>query len=257
MALVKKEDEICRMRRAGGVVADVLKKMREMVRPGVSTLDLDEAAEDLIRREGGIPAFKGYRVPGIPTPFPGTLCTSINEEVVHGIPSKTRVLQEGDIVSVDVGVKLDGYFGDAACTYAVGSISPLRRKLMDTTLKSLHAALAVARAKNTLGDIGHAVETVVLAEKFGLVRNYAGHGIGKKLHEFPQVPNYGKPRTGVTLTAGMTIAIEPMVMTGNEEVIAKSDKWTVVTADGSDAAHFEHSVVIRQGEVEILTPWEE
>ncbi|HOO62414.1 MAG TPA: type I methionyl aminopeptidase [Synergistaceae bacterium] len=257
MGLVKKEHEILHMRRAGKVVGDVLRKMRELVRPGVTTLELDETAERMIRNEGGVPAFKGYRVPGIPSPFPGTLCVSINEEIVHGIPTKERVVQEGDIVSIDVGVELEGYFGDAACTYGAGEVSPLRKKLMRVTLDSLHAALSVARSGKTLGDIGHAVETVVLSENFGLVRNYAGHGIGKKLHEFPQVPNYGKPHTGVTLKSGMTIAIEPMVMTGGEEVLAKDDRWTVVTADGSDAAHFEHSVLICEEGVEVLTPWEE
>lgn len=257
MGLVKKEHEILRMRHAGQVVGDVLKAMREMVLPGISTLELDSEAERIIRKAGGIPAFKGYRVPGIPSPFPGTLCVSINEEIVHGIPTKERVVEEGDIVSIDVGVQLEGYFGDAACTFGAGAISPLRKKLLRVTLDSLHAALSVARGGKTLGDIGHAVETVVLSENFGLVRTYAGHGIGKKLHEFPQVPNYGKPQTGVTLKSGMTLAIEPMVMTGGEEVLAKGDRWTVVTADGSDAAHFEHTVLICEEGIEILTPWEE
>ncbi len=245
------------MRNAGRVVGDVLRYMREMVRPGVTTLELDEAAERVIRKAGGLPAFKGYRVPGIPSPFPGTLCVSINEEIVHGIPTKERVVEEGDIVSIDVGVQLEGYFGDAACTYGAGEISPLRSRLLRVTLDSLHAALSVARSGKTLGDIGHAVETVVLSENFGLVRTYAGHGIGKRLHEFPQVPNYGRPHTGVTLKSGMTIAIEPMVMTGDEEVLAKDDRWTVVTADGSDAAHFEHTVLICDEGIEVLTPWEE
>ncbi len=255
MISLKNENALQAMRRAGAVVADVLRLMRDLVRPGITTGELDRRADDLVVRSGGISAFKGYVMTGISCPFPGSICVSINEEVVHGIPG-TRPLEEGDIVSVDAGVLLNGYYGDAACTYAVGKISAGRQRLLEVTLSSLHAALAVVRPGRTLGDVGHAVESRVLQAGFGLVRTYAGHGIGKRLHEPPQVPNFGRPRAGITLKKGMTIAIEPMVMTGREEVVSKPDAWTVVTADGSDAAHFEHSVAVLDDGVEVLTPWE-
>ena len=257
MITLKTEEDVRSMRRAGQVVADVLRLLLDLVRPCVSTLFLDTEAEGLIRRAGGSPAFKGYTVPGISMPFPGSICASINEEVVHGIPDARRILREGDIISVDVGVSIDGFYGDAACTYPVGSIAPLRRKLLDVTLESLHRGLGVIRSGSTLGDIGNAVESTVLQNGFGLVRTYAGHGIGRRLHEPPQVPNYGRPRSGITLKKGMTIAVEPMVMSGGEKVLTTRDKWTVVTADGSDAAHFEHSVLVLDDGVEILTPWEQ
>lgn len=255
MISLKSEIDLRAMRRAGAVVADVLRLMRDLVRPGITTGDLDDRAEQLIVSAGGRSAFKGYIMPGVSCPFPGTICASVNDEVVHGIPGD-RMLQDGDIISVDVGVLLDGYHGDAACTYAVGQISPGRRRLLDVTLESLHAALAVVRAGRTLGDVGCAVESRVLQAGFGLVRTYAGHGIGKRLHEPPQVPNFGRPRSGITLKRGMTIAIEPMVMTGGEDVCSKPGAWTVVTADGSDAAHFEHTVAVLDDGVEVLTPWE-
>ncbi len=255
MISLKNEKDLQAMRRAGAVVADVLRLMRDLIRPGITTGELDRRADDLVVRAGGISAFKGYVMTGISRPFPGSICVSINEEVVHGIPG-ARVLEEGDIVSVDAGVLLEGYYGDAACTYTVGKTSAERQRLLEVTLASLHAALAVVRPGRTLGDVGHAVESRVLQAGFGLVRTYAGHGIGKRLHEAPQVPNFGRPRAGITLKKGMTIAIEPMVMTGKEEVISKPDAWTVVTADGSDAAHFEHTVAVLDDGVEVLTPWE-
>ncbi len=244
------------MRRAGKIVADILKLMRDMIRPGINTLTLDEAAEQLILREGAKPAFKNYKVSWVSVPFPGTLCVSINNEVVHGIPTRERILVEGDIVSIDTGASVDGFFGDAACTYAVGSISESRQQLLDITLESLHKGMQAVRPGSTLGDIGNAVESVVIPAGFGLVRDYAGHGIGRRLHEAPQVPNYGTPGTGVTLKERMTFCIEPMVMSGAEEVKTLSDQWTVVTADGSDAAHFENSLLVTEDGVEILTPWE-
>jgi len=255
MISLKNEKDLQVMRHAGAVVADVLRLMRDLVQPGITTMELDRRADELIGRSGGTAAFKGYVMTGISRPFPGSICVSINEEVVHGIPGLRR-LEEGDIVSVDVGVLLQGYYGDAACTYTVGRISAQRQHLLEVTLASLHAALAVVRPGRTLGDVGHAVESRVLQAGLGLVRTYAGHGIGKKLHEAPQVPNYGRPRAGITLKKGMTIAIEPMVMTGREEVVSKPDAWTVVTADGSDAAHFEHTVAVLEDGVEVLTPWE-
>jgi methionyl aminopeptidase len=180
----------------------------------------------------------------------------VNDEIVHGIPSRERVLQDGDIISIDTGVSYNGFFGDAACTFAVGKISEDRQRLLDITLESLHRGVNAVKAGATLGDIGHAIESIVIPSGFGLVRDYAGHGIGRRLHEAPQVPNYGTAGSGITLKAGMTFCIEPMVMSGSEEVKNLSDNWTVVTADGSDAAHFEHSILVTPDGAEILTPWE-
>ena len=230
--------------------------MKDMVKPGVDTYTLDQAAEALVLKENAKPAFKGYKVPWVSTPFPGTICASVNDEIVHGIPSRERVLQEGDIISIDTGASYNGFFGDAACTFAVGKISEDRQRLLDITLESLHRGVNEVRVGATLGDIGYAIENLVIPSGFGLVRDYAGHGIGRRLHEAPQVPNYGKPGNGITLKAGMTFCVEPMVMSGSEEVKNLSDNWTVVTADGSDAAHFEHSLLVTADGVEILTPWE-
>ena len=245
-----------KMRHAGQIVADILKLMRDMVKPGVDTLTLDEAAEALVLKEGARPAFKDYKVPWSPVPFPGTLCVSINSEVVHGIPSRTRVLEEGDIISVDTGASIDGFFGDAACTYAVGKISEARQRLLDVTLASLHKGMDAIKPGATIGDVGHAVESYVLPFGYGLVRDYAGHGIGRRPHEAPQVPNFGEPGSGIMLKPRMTFCVEPMVMTGGETVKTLSDDWTVVTADGSDAAHFENSLLVTDNGVEVLTPWE-
>lgn len=255
MITFKSDSDLVKMRRAGRIVADILNLMGDMVKPGIDTLALDRAAEELINREDAKPAFKGYKVPWVSAPFPGTLCVSINNEVVHGIPSKERVLDEGDIVSIDTGASYKGFFGDAACTYAVGKISEGRRRLLDITLKSLRAGVAAARPGATVGDLGYAVESVVVPAGLGLVRDYSGHGIGARLHEAPQVPNYGKPGHGVTLKPRMTLCIEPMVMSGAEDVKCLADGWTVVTADGSDAAHFEFSLLITENGADILTPW--
>lgn len=255
MITFKSDSDLVKMRRAGRIVADILNLMGDMVKPGIDTLALDRAAEELINREDAKPAFKGYKVPWVSAPFPGTLCVSINNEVVHGIPSKERVLEEGDIVSIDTGASYKGFFGDAACTYAVGKISEGRRRLLDITLKSLRAGVAAARPGATIGDLGYAVESVVVPARLGLVRDYSGHGIGARLHEAPQVPNYGKPGHGVTLKPRMTLCIEPMVMSGAEDVKCLADGWTVVTADGSDAAHFEFSLLITENGADILTPW--
>ncbi|MFP4481919.1 MAG: type I methionyl aminopeptidase [Thermovirgaceae bacterium] len=256
MISLKTGKDISAMRAAGKIVTDILEYMKELVTPGVDTLALDEKARELIKKSKAKPAFLGYKVPGVPRPFPGALCVSINEEVVHGIPSREKVLEEGDILSIDVGVLYEGYFGDAAYTYAVGRISEKRSHLLDVTRESLERAIAAARAGNTIGDIGHAVESFAAPKGYGIVRNYAGHGIGKRLHEPPQIPNFGKPGQGVTLKSGMTIAIEPMIMSGGEEVETLPDLWTVVTSDRSDAAHFEKSILVTGEEPEILTPWE-
>ncbi|MDR1916370.1 MAG: type I methionyl aminopeptidase [Synergistaceae bacterium] len=256
MITLKKPDEIKKMKRAGRIVADVLILMSDLIKPGVDTLSLDEAAEDLIVRAGAKAAFKGYRQLGIQKPFPGSICVSINEEVVHGFPDRKRILQEGDIVSIDVGAVIDGYYGDAARTLPVGEITPSRQSLLDVTYKALHVGMEQAVPGKTIGDIGHAIETWVLGNGCGLVRDYAGHGIGRRLHEAPQVPNHGRPKNGLTLKSGMTFCIEPMVMSGAEQVRSLSDGWTVVTEDSSDAAHFEHSLLVTEDGAEILTPWE-
>lgn len=243
------------MRRAGKVVAEVLDLLREAVRPGISTGELDRMAEEHIRSCGAEPAFKGYRPAPSMSPFPGTICASINEEIVHGFPNDGRRLAEGDILSVDVGACLDGYYGDAACTYPVGAVSAERRKLLDVTEASLNRAIAAALAGRTIGDIGHAVESYVVPLGYGIVRDFTGHGVGKKLHEAPQVPNFGRSGRGVTLQPGMTLAIEPMIMAGREKVLIGENGWVVVTADGSDAAHFERSIAVTADGPEILTPW--
>lgn len=257
MITFKSDRDIAKMRRAGQLVADILKLMRDLVKPGIDTLTLDLAAEDLIRKAGGKPAFKNYKVSWVPVAFPGTICASVNNEVVHGIPSKDRILQEGDIFTVDTGASIDGFYGDACCTYAVGQISDERKRLLDITLESLHNGIKAVKPGATLGDIGHAVEQTVIPAGYGLVRDYAGHGIGRKPHEAPQVPNYGAPGSGLVVKPRMTFCVEPMVMTGAEEVKTLDDQWTVVTADGSDAAHFENTLLVTDNGVEILTPWEE
>jgi len=256
MVTLKKSDEIKKMRRAGRVVADVHGAMREKVRPGVDTMALSEEADRVMEMSSATASFKGYRVRSVEEPFPSSICVSINEEVVHGIPSRERILEEGDIVSIDVGAIVDGYHGDAACTYAVGEISAERSELLAVTHKALHIGLEHAIIGNTVGDIGHAIEKWVLANGCGLVRDYSGHGIGRKLHEAPQVPNFGRARSGMTLKPGMTFCIEPMVMSGKEPVESTENGWTVVTCDKSDAAHFEHTLLITENGAEILTPWE-
>ncbi|MBR1487217.1 MAG: type I methionyl aminopeptidase [Synergistaceae bacterium] len=256
MIKIKRPEEIELMRVAGRVTAEVLDIMREAVRPGISTGELDRLAEEHIRKNNGIPAFKNYKPAFNMTPFPGTICASINEEIVHGIPDFNRILQEGDIISVDVGAYVNGYCGDAACTYAVGAISPEKQKLLEVTEDSLNRAIAAALKGNTLGDIGYAVESYVTPLGFGIVRDYTGHGIGKNMHEAPQIPNYGKAGQGMTLKSGMTIAIEPMIMSGREDVEVGANGWTVSTVDKSDAAHFERSIVILDDGPEILTKWQ-
>ena len=256
MIKIKSPEEINLMKVAGRVTAEVLDIMREVIKPGISTGELDRIAEEHIRTNNGIPAFKNYRPDSSMTPFPGTICASINEEIVHGIPDFNRILEEGDIISVDVGAYVNGWCGDAACTYPVGAISDSRKKLLEVTEESLNRAIASALKGNTLGDIGYAVEGYVKPLGYGIVRDYTGHGIGKKMHEAPQIPNYGKAGQGMTLKAGMTIAIEPMIMSGREDVeVSASNGWTVSTVDKSDAAHFERSIVILDDGPEILTPW--
>ncbi|WP_324717005.1 type I methionyl aminopeptidase [Carboxydochorda subterranea] len=246
MIVIKRPDELRRMREAGRVVARVLLEIEKRVRPGVTTGELDRFAEEFIRAAGGEPSFKGYRG------YPASICTSVNEEVVHGIPSGRR-LEEGDIVSVDVGVLLDGFHGDAARTFAVGEVDPRTRRLLEVTERALEAGIATAREGNRISDIGHAVQRVVEGAGFSVVRDFVGHGIGRQMHEDPQVPNFGVPGRGPRLLRGMTIAIEPMVNAGAPDVTILEDHWTAVTVDGSRSAHFEHTVAISEDGPVILT----
>jgi methionyl aminopeptidase len=248
MITLKSAREIDAMARAGRIVAGTLAHMRTIVRPGLSTEDLDAAAEEFIRsHEGATPSFKGLYG------FPKTLCTSIDAEIVHGIPSRKAMLREGSIVSVDVGVQLEGLHADSATTIPVGVISADAERLLRVTQECLAAGIAEARPGNATGDIGHAVQRVAEAAGYGVVRELVGHGIGTRFHEEPQVPNYGKPKRGTRLQTGMTIAIEPMITMGSPVTRTLPDKWTVVTADGSLSAHFEHTVAITEGEPRILT----
>ena len=248
MITLKSSREIEIMARAGRIVAGTLALMGEIVRPGMTTEDLDAAAEAFIRgHDGAVPSFKGLYG------FPKTLCTSIDEEIVHGIPSVKRVLSEGSIVSVDVGVQLEGLHADSATTIAVGKVAPEAERLMAVTRESLTAAISQARVGNHIGDIGHAVQQVAEGAGFGVVRELVGHGIGTRFHEEPQVPNYGAPRRGPRLLEGMTLAIEPMITMGNPATRTLGDKWTVVTQDGSLSAHFEHTVAITANGPRILT----
>lgn len=249
MAIVcKSQAEIEKMRRSGHVVRQVLDELRAMVAPGVATMDLEKHAERRINELGAKPAFKGYY------DYPCVLCTSMNEEIVHGIPSAKRVLKDGDIVSIDCGVVMDGYYGDAAITVAVGdSVSPERKKLMDVTEQSLYKAIEQVRLGNSISDIGAAVQQHVEANGFSVVREFVGHGIGTKLHEEPQVPNFKSRGADTRLREGMVLAIEPMVNSGRPEARVLDDKWTAVTADGSCSAHFEHCVAVTRNGPLILT----
>jgi methionyl aminopeptidase len=245
---IKSARELDTMTRAGRIVAGTLALVRERAVPGVSTGELDRVAEEFIRSHAGAtPSFKGLYG------FPATLCTSINAEVVHGIPSRTRVLREGDIVSVDVGVCIGGLHADSAVTVPAGEISGDARALLETTQRALAAGIAAAKPGNQIGDIGHAVQQVAEGAGYGVVRELVGHGIGTQFHEEPQIPNFGHPRTGPRLLPGMTIAIEPMVNLGRPEVRTLGDRWTVVTKDGSLSAHFEHTVAITENGARILT----
>jgi methionyl aminopeptidase len=251
MIVLKTPEEIEVMRAANRIVAEVLAELRRRVRPGVSTAELDRVAEDLTRRRGAVPAFKGYEVAG--RVFPASVCISINEEVVHGIPSERRVLQEGDIVGLDFGVRYKGYYGDAAVTVAVGQADVEADRLMRATREALTAGIEQARAGNRLGEVSAAIQERVEVEGFSVVRDFVGHGIGKRLHEEPQVPNFGARGRGVRLRAGMVLAIEPMVTVGGPEVCIKDDGWTAVTRDGSRSAHFEHSVAITENGPDVLS----
>lgn len=246
MISIKSRDEIELMRESGRIVGLTLRTLKEKVKPGMTTASLDEIAEEIIRSNGGVPAFLGYRG------FPASLCASVNEEVVHGIPS-SRKLKNGDLISFDVGVKKNGYFGDAAITVTVGEVKPEVNDFIKATRESLMAGIKKAVPGNRLGDVSHAVEEYAVKKGYGVVRDFVGHGIGREMHEEPQVPNYGKAGLGPALRPGMAIAIEPMLNMGTWEVKTLKDGWTVVTKDGKLSAHFEHVVAITEDGNEILT----
>jgi methionyl aminopeptidase len=247
---LKNKHELAAMRQAGRIVGECHQLLRVAVRPGVTTGQLNKLVHEHILKRGGVPSFLGY--PG-PTPFPAATCISVNEEIVHGIPGP-RTLREGDIVSVDIGVIWNGYHGDSAWTYAVGQISPAAQDLLRTTEQTLYHALEFARVGNRLGDISHALQSYAESHGYGVVRKYISHGVGRALHEDPQIKNYGAPGTGLRLQAGMTFAIEPMITQHSYETRELRDGWTVVTADGGLAAHFEHTVALTtDGPAEILT----
>ncbi|MFC2092951.1 type I methionyl aminopeptidase [Bacteroidota bacterium] len=254
MSLVKSEKEIELIRKSCRIVADVLKYIKPSIKEGVKTKDLDKLVEDFIVSQNAYPAFKGYKVKN--KRFPGSICISINEEVVHGLPSD-RILQIGDIVSLDVGVKKDGYYGDSAYTFQVGEVSEKKKKLMQVTNDSLYKGIEQAVAGNEINDISCAIQNYVEGSGFGVVRELIGHGIGKNLHEEPAIPNYYNPDNKQKLFKGMVLAIEPMVNYGSYEVTVKNDGWTIITKDNEPSAHYEHSVLITDGEPDILTNIEE
>ena len=247
MIIIKSEEEIELMRISGKVTAFILKELESFIRPGISTADIDKFVESTITSNGMIPTFKGYGG------FPASACVSINEEVVHGIPDKKRILKEGDIVSVDVGSTYKGYVSDAARTYPVGTVSDTAKKLMDTTRESFFAGLEYCKVGNRLSDISHAIQVRAESDGFSVIRDFVGHGVGQNMHEDPQIPNYGKPGRGPRLAKGMVFAIEPMICEGTYDVETLSNDWTVVTLDGKLSAHYENTVVVTDGEPQLLT----
>lgn len=246
MVILRTPAEIEQMRRAGSLVGQVLERLREHVAPGVSTRELDAIAENMICSRGGVPSFKGYRG------YPASICASVNNEIIHGIPGD-RMLVDGDIISIDCGAMLGGYHGDAAMTFPVGDVSAEAEKLMTVTREALNAGIAMARLKMRLGDIGNAIQRHVEANGFSVVRDFVGHGIGRHMHEDPQIPNFGPAGMGMRLRTGMVLAIEPMVNAGVHEVVVMDDGWTACTRDGSLSAHFEHTVAITDDGPEVLT----
>ena len=251
MISIKSNREIEIMREAGRITALAIRKVKEAIRPGISTYELDMIAEETIRACGATPSFKGYNG------FPGSVCASINNVVIHGIPKKNTILKNGDIISIDCGACYQGYHGDSAWTFAVGTVSSERERLMNVTRESLFEGLKYAKPGNRLSDISHAIEQYVLANKFSVVKDFTGHGVGRNLHEDPMVPNYGEAGHGPVLKEGMTLAIEPMVCAGNYQVRILADDWTTVTCDHSDSAHFEHTIVITKDGYKILTTEED
>ncbi|MFZ2205582.1 MAG: type I methionyl aminopeptidase [Minisyncoccia bacterium] len=252
--IIKTKEEIEKIREASKRLAFVLDEVKKIVKPGVSTKELDKYAEKLIREKGDSPAFLNYRPIGAKKPFPASLCVSVNEEVVHGIPREDKILQDGDIVCIDLGLNHKGVFSDMAYTVPVGDVSAASQKLMDTTQRCLMVGIDAARGGNRVGDIGFAIETFVKKQgRFGIVEVLSGHGVGREIHEDPYIPNFGKKGTGAKLVPGMIIAIEPMLNNGTKNVVIGKDDWTISTADKKRSAHFEHTILITEGEPEILT----
>ncbi|MBI3630392.1 MAG: type I methionyl aminopeptidase [Candidatus Rokubacteria bacterium] len=247
MIVLKSPRELALMRNGGHILADVMDRLREIVQPGMATQEIDEDVEAFIRKRGATPAFKGYRG------FPATVCVSINDEVVHGIPSPHRRIKKGDIVGLDLGCIVGGYYADCALTLALGDVPPRVQELIDVTRQSLDIAIDECRPGRRLSDVSHSVQRHVEAHGFGVVRTFVGHGIGRELHEDPQVPNFGDPGRGPQLKPGMVLAIEPMVTMGSWEVRILEDRWTAVTVDGSLAAHFEHTIAVTEHGPEVLT----
>lgn len=246
MIEIKTSQDIMKIKKSCEIVAELLAEIELMIKPGISTIDLDIFAEIFIRKRKGVPAFKGYRN------YPSTICASINEVIVHGIPNEKK-LKEGDIVGIDVGVILDGYYGDAAATFAVGKIEEKYLNLINVTKQSLYVGIEQAVENKKIGDISHAIQEYVESRGYNVIRDFVGHGVGLRLHEEPKIPNYGEQNTGPRLRAGMVLAIEPMVCMGNYEVEILEDEWTARTKDGSYAAHFEHTIVITNDKPIILT----
>ena len=253
---LKTEDEIELMRRANRLVSRTLAELAKHIKPGVTTSQLDKIAGEFIRDHGAVPTFKDFPNPYGP-PFPANICTSVNDVVVHGIPDEKTVLREGDINSVDCGALLDGFNGDSCYTFCVGEVDEAKRRLLAVTRQALYEAINVAVEGNHLGDIGATVQELCAAEGYGVVRELTGHGIGRKMHEDPMVPNYGKRGNGKRLKAAMCIAIEPMITMGSREIYMDPDRWTIRTRDGQPAAHFEHTIAIRRGHADILSSFEE
>jgi methionyl aminopeptidase len=249
---IKSKTEIEKMHNAGLVIARIFDKVMETVRPGITTRDIDKMVEEIIVGSGGTPSFKGYKSYEGTDPYPASICASVNDEVVHGIPN-SRILKDGDILSIDVGVCMDGYHADAARTYAVGEISPESRRLIDVTRESFYKGLEKVREGNRISDISAAIQKYVEANGYSVVRDLVGHGIGRDLHEPPQIPNFASGRSGPRLAAGMTLAIEPMVNAGRYDVRIHGNKWTILTADGKWSAHYENTVAVTDGEPMILT----
>ena len=254
MVTIKSKQEIEKMREACRVAAIVQKKIEEAIKPGISTWELDKIAENTMRENGAIPAQKGYPsgVKGIPA-FPSTICASVNDEVIHGIPSKRAILKEGDIVSVDLVAYKDGFNGDCARTYVVGKIDKETNRLIDITKQAFFEGIKYAKKGNRLGDVCHAIGEYVEKNGFSVVKEFQGHGIGRQMHEDPGIPNYGKAGRGIRLEPGMTLAIEPMVIYGKEGILELDDGWTIITEDGTNAAHYENTILITENEPEILT----
>ena len=253
---LKTEDEIELMRQANQLVGKTLGELAKHIKPGVTTLQLDKIADEFIRDHGAIPTFKNFPNP-FGGPFPASICTSVNDVVVHGVPDSKTVLKDGDIISIDCGTLLDGFNGDSCYTFCVGEVSPEVRQLLKITKESLYLGIEQATAGKRVGDIGDTVQTYCESHGYGVVRELTGHGIGKDMHEDPQIPNYGRRGNGALLKSGMCIAIEPMITMGNRQIWMMPDKWTIRTRDGKPAAHFEHTIAIRRGKAEILSSFDE